>query len=362
MKTESPLARLIEMHRYQRPAGSRQERKFINRYIRPFGATVDAFQNWTVVIGENPRHVWSSHTDTVHKRSGKQNVMLDASGILSSSSGDCLGADDTAGVWLMCELIRRRVSGRYVFHYGEERGCIGSRNLVRDNPSWLSDVAIVIALDRMHTDEVITHQCGRRTASDAFAEALADQLNAGETRFRYRASEHGMYTDSESYAEAIAECTNLAVGYSGQHGRSETLDTHHALALLERLTVLDVSILPVSRKPGEDDGYSYHGYSGVSDDTFWNRYGGFTGSERSILRERITRMYPCEDCGELCEEDDDECYFCGCQYPTITAQANAIDEEESAREERANDYLDRVYGDVQTALRADMKRRRNAKR
>lgn len=325
----TPLERLIEMHTYQRPAGSRQERKFINRYIRPFGAIPDAFGNWSVIIGASPRHVWSSHTDTVHKRSGKQRVDVDAHGILSSSSGDCLGADDTAGVWLMCELIRRRVPGRYVFHYGEERGCIGSRNLVRSEPAWMADTDIVIALDRMHTDEIITHQCGARTASDEFADALADQLNAGEERFAYVASPHGMYTDSESYADDVSECTNLAVGYSGQHGKSETLDTVHALALLERLTLLDVSLLPIVRKPGEDDVYTSP-YSPFFDRDTWPRY------DTDLPRERSVIYSTCYDCGEIVTTDDDVCEVCGCIAPA---------------EHDGTCYLDRIYADVQAALK-----------
>lgn len=330
------LQRLITMHTYQRPAGSRAERKFIRRYLQPLGARVDAFGNWSVVIGDAPRHVWSSHTDTVHKRSGKQRVSVDAHGILSASSGDCLGADDTAGVWLMCELIRRGVAGRYVFHYGEERGCIGSRNLVNDAPDWLRDTDMVIALDRKDVDDIITHQCGCRTASDAFAEALADQLNAGDTTLRYAPSEWGMYTDSESYADTVAECTNLSVGYDGQHSRAETLDTGHALALLARLTVLDISLLPVARKPGETDDYKRA--TGLHDDTFWNR---FEDTTLPVVKSTVSRMYFCPDCGEVVSAHDEDCRYCGYD----------LDENDPSS------YLDGTYADVQAALREDMRRR-----
>ena len=334
MTAATALARLIEMHTYQRPAGSCHERKFINRYIRQCGATSDAFGNWSVVIGDNPRHVWSSHTDTVHTRTGKQRVFVDDNGILSSSSGECLGADDTVGAWLMTELIRRGVSGRYVFHYGEEHGCIGSRNLVRSDPAWIHATDIVIALDRMHTTEVITHQCGARTASDEFAEGLADQLNADDS-LHYAPSSRGMYTDSESYAADVPECTNLAVGYAGQHGRNETLDTRHALALLDRLTVLDVSRLPITRKAGEDDEYDYPRLD-THDETFWNRYGV------PAYRETVGRVLTdeCPDCGEWCADDDDRCLYCGRAIPPI-------------QEAGTSTYLDRIYGDVQRALRAE---------
>ena len=81
------------------------------------------------------------------------------------STRNCLGADDTAGVWLALELIRRQIAGRYVFHFGEERGGIGSGMLAHRHPDWLAECQMAIALDRAGYDEVITHQGGNRTAS-----------------------------------------------------------------------------------------------------------------------------------------------------------------------------------------------------
>jgi hypothetical protein len=51
---------------------------------------------------------------------------------------ECLGADCAAGVALMVSMIHARVPGYYVFHDGEEQGCLGSRFLARRPCSYSS--------------------------------------------------------------------------------------------------------------------------------------------------------------------------------------------------------------------------------
>ncbi len=328
------LDRLVTMHTYRRPAGSKTERKFTHRYLASLGCRRDAFGNWSRIIGSNPRHVWSSHTDTVHRSGGRQRLHLDAHGILSAHSGDCLGADDTAGVWLMCELIRRNVPGRYWFHYGEEKGCIGSHALVQSGPDWLVDIDAVIALDRRGDTDVITHQCGARTASDAFAHALASQLNVGSPVFDYLPDDGGLYTDSESYADAVAECTNLSIGYSGAHSKTEALNTNHALALLDRLSELDVSALPIVRTAGEVDYLG--GFSWIDD-------GRYDDLSLPVARTSVIDYYDCcRECGEPCSDTSRWCLFCGCDNP-IDVRGES-------------DYLDAAFKLAQEEIRRQMRR------
>ena len=327
------LNRLIEMHTYKRPAGSRHERKFINRYLVSAGCVSDAFGNYSLMVGNRPDVVWSTHTDTVHKVTGRQRVYLESDGTLGTHNGDCLGADDTAGVWLLCEMIRRGVPGRYVFHYGEERGCIGSRSLVASAPAWLADARMVIALDRKGTADVITHQCGNRTCSDDFAHAIADQFNA--QGLRYEPSDWGMFTDSESYADDVAECTNLSIGYSGAHSARETLDTRHALALLDCLCALDTSVLPVVRIPGARDDYQdalvlkYLTNEDIADDDTLPVAGNFP-------------RHWCRECGEdVSHEWQSVCWSCGCDDPI-----DVVGER---------DFIDSAFARAQAALRAQVK-------
>jgi len=233
------------MHAYCRPHGSKAEQAFGERWIRPLGAEQDPAGNWYLKVGDVPV-LWSAHTDTAHTFNGGQQLQLRGS-TLTAKHRQPLGADDTAGCYLLCEMARRGVSGHYVWHSGEERGCLGSRAVLEAVPDWLYDITCVIALDRRGTSEVITHQCGRRTASETFAAALANQLNAyGLT---YAPSAFGLYTDSEVYAEVVPECSNIAVGYAGEHTAGESLDTAHVLRLLEALCAVDVSQLPITRDP-----------------------------------------------------------------------------------------------------------------
>lgn len=228
----SRLARLVLLHTYARPMASPSERKFIDRFIRPTGAKPDRHGNWIATIGAKPRVLWSCHTDTVHRRSGRQHVLVRDDRWLhlpAGSRSNCLGADDTAGIFILLEMMQRGIEGRYVFHYGEERGAIGSSALVEEYPEWLPEIDLAIALDRRGTTDVITHQ-GGRTASDAFALELATTIGMG-----YEPSDRGIFTDTERYAGVVPECTNLSVGYEHAHSPDEILDADHVFALSDRL-------------------------------------------------------------------------------------------------------------------------------
>src|SRR5579863_7536935 len=90
---------LLTMLTYMRPHNSATEKEFIKRYIEPTGAKSDGFGNLWLTVGKSPI-LWSSHTDTVHKKPGTQRVLYGA-GIASADNSNCLGADCTTGVWLM---------------------------------------------------------------------------------------------------------------------------------------------------------------------------------------------------------------------------------------------------------------------
>ena len=91
----------------------------------------------------------------------------------------------------------------YVVHAAEESGCIGSGALVKSNPYWLTHIDAVISFDRYGDNSVITHQMGRRTASDDFARSFADALDLPQLV----ADTGGSYTDSNEYADKVPECT-----------------------------------------------------------------------------------------------------------------------------------------------------------
>lgn len=246
------LLNLLDMLAYCRPHGSRTERQFIRRFIVPTGAVQDEYGNWHVTIGDAPV-LWSCHTDTVHSTKGMQTLAMTKKEFClgQGSKSSCLGADDTAGVWLMLEMIKAKVPGLYVFHRNEERGRVGSLHFAEHSKELVEKCSMAIALDRRGQNSVITHQMGSRCCSDDFGNSLKAGL--GNLSGSLILDTGGSYTDTASYTDLIGECTNLSVGYTGAHSRSETLDFEYLIKLRDALCKLDVSKLALKRKPGEMD-------------------------------------------------------------------------------------------------------------
>ena len=215
---------LTGMLKHKRPAYSKQDEIFIEQYIEPVKVFDDEAGNLIKVIGDDPEVMWSCHTDTVHMTSGYQEVRVKGQYIgVNDKNSNCLGADDTAGVWLMLELIRSGKEGLYVFHRAEEVGGRGSSFIARQTPDLLKNIKCVIALDRKVTRDVITHQ-GTILCSD-----------------------------SANYTDIVGECTNLSVGYENAHSDKEILDMAFLQNMRTKLIALDYSKLVYDRKAGDID-------------------------------------------------------------------------------------------------------------
>jgi hypothetical protein len=235
---------LTSMLRHMRPAYSVAEQAFCNEYLYPVFGVPDKHGNYIHIVGDQPDIMFTAHTDTVHKVGGLQEVVIENSFVTAPKS-NCLGADCTTGIWLMLGMIEAGIEGVYVAHAAEEVGGIGSSSLVKDKPTWLNYIDICISFDRYGTDSIITHQSYMRTASDVFASSLSAALGMRSMK----PDTNGLYTDSFEYAEVVAECTNISVGYYDQHTRKESQDLYFAETLLERLCKADWSLLDVSRDP-----------------------------------------------------------------------------------------------------------------
>jgi len=239
--------KLIEMLRYMRPEGSEAQQVFCDEFLKPVFGHPDAYGNYTMQVGVNPKLCFTAHHDTVHKIDGIQNLVV-SNGVVCVAdpiTSNCLGADCTTGIWLMLNMIEAGVEGTYVVHAAEENGCKGSSGLVHDNPYWLDYTDAVISFDRKGNDSVITHQMGMRTASDEFAKSFASALNLPQLK----KDNGGSYTDSNEYAKIVSECTNISVGYYNQHTSRETQDLDYAELLLKHLIEADWSKIVISRDP-----------------------------------------------------------------------------------------------------------------
>lgn len=305
---------LIEMLRYRRPEGSYTQKVFCEKYLQPVMGEPDSHGNYIKSVnypnGGAPYLCFTAHHDTVHTVDGMQHVVVNGDKVMASDS-NCLGADCTTGVWLILEMIEAGVPGVYVVHAGEEIGCVGSKALVRDNPSWLSNIKAVISLDRKGEESVITHQMGYRTASDTFAVSFSAALDLP----LLRPDNTGVYTDSNEYVDVVGECTNISVGYLDQHSKRETQDLYFAYYLREKLIEADWSKLVFEREAGsfevEQGGRGWGGYTDYDD---WEMAAGYSRKGYSLLNMRgelrgrnekeltdILQEYP-EEVAELLDE------------------------------------------------------------
>lgn len=249
---------LLEMLTYRRPEGTQTQREFCVRFLEPIMGPADLNGNYVHIIGDQPELAFMAHHDTVHDCEGRQEVLTDNYGMIYTKKSNCLGADCTTGVWLITEMIKAQVPGVYVVHAGEEIGCVGSSALVASKPLWLKHIKAAISFDRYGTRSIITHQMGRRTASDSFAISLAKALELDMVP-----DDGGLYTDSNEYCDDVMECTNVSVGYYSQHSKKESQDLKFAYDLRDSLISADFSNLVFERDPSlyEYDDWFYRPYS-----------------------------------------------------------------------------------------------------
>lgn len=242
---------LLQMFTTMRPDGSKTEEAFIQQWIVPLGSTKDDFGNRWVRVpkadGSAPDIMFSAHTDTVHRNDGLQKVEV-ADGLVFAEASNCLGADDTCGIWLMREMIQARVPGLYIFHRAEEVGGKGSAYIAKMMAKKFDGVKAAIAFDRKDYGDVITHQGFSRCCSETFAKSLAALMGG-----KFAPCDTGVFTDTANYTDIIGECTNLSVGYHMAHGPAEHCDLSFLLGMRDRLVAADWSQLVFERKPGEVD-------------------------------------------------------------------------------------------------------------
>lgn len=239
-----PLARVLSV---KRMSGSAEEAEFrvwlVKRYVDSLKMVDEAGNLW-FEIGKS-RTLFAAHCDSVHHTTGANKFTVE-DGVIHAKE-ECLGADDGAGVAILCHMLSSKVPGTYVFTTQEEVGGVGAKYIKDNFHHLLSNFDRSICFDRAGFDEIITVQGGARCASTEFAEALASALLS--ENLKYKESVHGVYTDNRDWCNEIFECVNLSVGYDSQHGPNESLDLIHLEALAKAVVKLDWEALPTVRDP-----------------------------------------------------------------------------------------------------------------
>jgi hypothetical protein len=221
--------------------------------------SVDYSGNLHCDLRSDPAHcsLFTSHVDTVHKADGNNSFRYNQQWLEAGTPGNCLGADDGAGVALLLHMIENNVPGYYIFFQGEERGGRGSSWLAENMPDLLYEFNKAVAFDRKDVFSVITHQAWGRCCSDAFADSLSAQLNLANEGFMYTIDDTGLYTDTAEFINFIPECTNVSVGYYNEHTPNEKLDTYHFEDLGAAVLEVKWDELTIERDPDEVEPFKY---------------------------------------------------------------------------------------------------------
>ena len=247
--TDREVKHLFDILKTRRPHGEDFTEQVVKALIDPYlpeGFETDEVGNRIVKIGESET-LFSCHVDTVHWDPGLQHIAYNKdSRIIYKTDGECLGADDGTGIWIMLMMIQREVPGLYVFHVGEETGGVGSKHIAEKRSELLLGVRRAVAFDRKGTTDVINQQRGRACCSKEFADALSEQLSDETHKWRPTS---GSFTDTANYMSWVPECTNLSVGYQAQHTANETQDIGALLRITEQFLTLDWEALPTVRDP-----------------------------------------------------------------------------------------------------------------
>lgn len=203
------------------------------------------------------RTLFVAHVDTVHRTEGMNKFTVTKEAIRAALPGECLGADDGAGVAMLMHMIWGGIPGYYVFTQGEECGGIGAKHLADVFDDLLTQFDRAIAFDRKGLDSVITHQGWGRCCSDEFAQALSTALCTDDMWFT--PDDTGVYTDTAEFVTLIPECTNISIGYDGAHSERESLDLLFFNELADQVMLVDWDALPTERDPKviEEPTYTY---------------------------------------------------------------------------------------------------------
>ncbi len=281
-----PASLFLHLTSWTVPHGG--EGKYYADVLEHVGFLRDAFGNWFLDIkGEKglSSTCFAAHLDTCDWDAEPITRFVD-NGVCKSDGKTILGADDRAGVAILLYMATRDVPGLYYLFVGEEKGCIGSGKVAAKGLP--ERIKRCISFDRKGTTSVVTHQCGARTCSREFAQALANELNAfGLT---YEPDNTGVFTDSREFADDVPECTNLSVGYYDMHSFKERQDLNFLTYLCETLVTIDWEALPVERVPGVESGFDWD-----DDDGYTYQYDGWRKGDKSWDATAMSTAYDAVD-------------------------------------------------------------------
>lgn len=199
-------------------ANEAQARRLILKDLKANGYKPTVTEDFIYAEGTVPV-LLVAHYDTVLDTPPRFIAQKD--GVLSGQNG--LGADDRAGVYAICEIIKNHHC-HVLFTGGEERGCVGADAFTRSGIT--PKVNYIIELDRRGENDAV------------YYEGDNDEFEAFITEHGWKTA-CGTFTDIRELAPYIGTAAvNLSIGYQNEHKPNETLDTRVLNENIKRVQLL----------------------------------------------------------------------------------------------------------------------------
>lgn len=271
------LEKILKLNEYQLHA---YLIKYLNqKYKKPITSTVD----YIVVEGDIPVCL-VAHLDVVAATPPSDVFYDHEKEIMFCING--FGQDDRSGVFAILKLIEKGYRPHIIFTHGEEKGCIGSDELIRRFPCAPFDLKYLIQLDRRGEKDCVFYECD----NEIFTKYVE---NFGFT------TNFGSFTDISIIAPTwkIA-AVNLSTGYYNEHSQNEYL---HTRALVNTIEKVENMLKDIDNADYYQYIPSYFSYEG-SDYSAFEDYCDFCyrHSPSSLLHKVICRDgytgYVCDDC------------------------------------------------------------------
>ena len=219
----------------------------LEQYL-PTGYKTDSVGNYFIQVGDSET-LFTTHLDTYSKEYEKVNHVIEGN-IIKTDETTILGGDNKLGMSILLYMIDKGVPGTYYFFLGEEPilsgGLWGSCNALLKNADFFKKFKRAIAFDRKQTGSVVTRQKGRPCCSNEFAQALCDELTS--LGIESTPDPKAYYTDTATFLDTIAECTNISVGGWNEHYKTEWVDLGYTFAVAQAACEIDWDNLPTERE------------------------------------------------------------------------------------------------------------------
>lgn len=204
-----------------------ETKELMYKYLKRYYKKVINTPSYLMAEGDIPV-VLLAHLDTVDEKRTKYEMIYDPKKEIIASLYS-LGFDDKAGLVAILKILEAGYRPSVVCCTGEEIGCVGAEQLVRDYPDcpFAEKPKYLIQLDRRGLTDCVFYDCDN-----------TDFIKYIES-FGYFKEAFGSFTDICTIAPSWGmSAVNLSIGYYNEHSRDEYLDVRGWLTSIEQTQII----------------------------------------------------------------------------------------------------------------------------